>query len=163
MFGGGGAIGNLTSDQILLYRDVERWLANVRPQLGANCHIQLASPVGSHQGGIKCQVLNASKPTKEFLDLFKRYDADCSDVIPEMDDELRKNIYHVSIPFPKGGFPDGMSSSMAAAGTRGGWWSSFLDEPRVLITAFLVTAVSAALTTKWSQWTSLAALAFVGQ
>ena len=159
--GGGGSHGNLTNDQILLYRDVERWLANARGRFVENRHVELSNPVGSHQGGIKCEVLRASKPNKEFFDMFKAYDAGCSDLLPEMDDELGRNVYHVFIPFPR----DGRLSDLQATGRGGGgfWWPAFLDEPRVIITGLMVTAVSAAFTTKWSQWMSFAASVLGGQ
>jgi hypothetical protein len=171
--GGGGGTGKLNREQTLLYRDVEKWLANVRSQLGENRDIKLVNPVGSHVGGIKCEVQCVAKPSIELFRLFRvqpvvrsffclfanalreAYNPDCSDLTSYVDDESRQNVYHVTIPFPPGGFSEAALASVGSGGAGG--WPAFLDEPKVLITSLLVTAVSAVLTTKASQWTNLLA------
>lgn len=150
-FGGHGS-GGLSNDQIYLYRHAERWLAANRHMLGKNQHVELADPVSTHSG-ISCKLIKVAEGGRQLLDLFKAYDARCSDVRDTRDDETGTNAYRVDIPFPEGG-PTGETFQRNYVPSP---WSSFVDEPKFLIIAFAATCVSAALTTRADQWMSLAA------
>lgn len=152
---------NLSPNQSILYQAAERWLNQQRSNLGENAHIRMTRPRRSHLG-VACNIENVVSASVDFMLLFKSFNPLCSEIRSVEDHENPgMRVYSVTISFPEGGengkaFADQYVGSIFSV-TR---WSRYLDEPRILITLFILVTISAIFTTKGSQWKALAATAY---
>lgn len=148
----------LSKHQWNIYQAAERWLASVRDGLEKNRDIELKNPIPAATGGIICDVMYVNNISPIAYIFQDNLHPGCGVINQRYDDETQGNLYTVSFP------PDLVKNSEqyenAPLHTELSFGPEnflvrFLNEPKSIMTALLVTCFSASVTTNHSLWKNL--------
>ena len=148
--------GPVKSKATELFQAYEKWLINSRDHFGKNRNVICCNPIETFEG-IRAEIQRLSESSVDRLYELQGF-APGTIASSDFDNELNRNVIHVTIPWQQNG-GGGISSSSSSSGGRGavvGLLTRLIDEPKVLVGALIIGCLSASYTTQWVQWKNLA-------